>query len=205
MGRTATVADLAPFSLGLLRAAGADQPSAEAATWAMLHASLHGVDSHGIRLLPWYADCLRNGIAKATRRQEIARATGDSLGAPERRHQFVHQKCAIGKDGQLVIKNVSVPFTGEVEITVVREAHRSRVVGGHLALDDENSILGQGVADAKKSRAGIAFLAIRAHVGEADRVGTVGAFVRLGLPNPLVQASKTAMQTPATLPQRRSV
>jgi LDH2 family malate/lactate/ureidoglycolate dehydrogenase len=64
MGRTATVEELAPFSLAVLRAAGADEPSAEAATWAMLHASLHGVDSHGIRLLPWYADCLRNGIAK---------------------------------------------------------------------------------------------------------------------------------------------
>lgn len=64
MTRTATVEVLAPFSLALLQAAGADQPSAEAATWAMLHASLHGVDSHGIRLLPWYCDCLRDGIAK---------------------------------------------------------------------------------------------------------------------------------------------
>ena len=45
MVRTATVAELAPFSLALLKAAGADDPSAEAATWAMLHASLHGVDS----------------------------------------------------------------------------------------------------------------------------------------------------------------
>jgi LDH2 family malate/lactate/ureidoglycolate dehydrogenase len=64
MDRTATVSDLAPFALAVLRAAGADEPSAEAATWAMLHASLLGVDSHGIRLLPWYADCLRTGIAK---------------------------------------------------------------------------------------------------------------------------------------------
>ena len=64
MARSATVEALAPFSRAVLTAAGADEPSAEAATWAMLHASLHGVDSHGIRLLPWYADCLRNGIAR---------------------------------------------------------------------------------------------------------------------------------------------
>jgi LDH2 family malate/lactate/ureidoglycolate dehydrogenase len=64
MPRTATVALLAEFSRAVLSSAGADSPSAEAATWAMLHASLHGVDSHGIRLLPWYADCLRSGLAK---------------------------------------------------------------------------------------------------------------------------------------------
>ena len=61
---TASVEVLASFSRAVLQSAGADEASAEAATWAMLHASLHGVDSHGIRLLPWYADCLRNGVAK---------------------------------------------------------------------------------------------------------------------------------------------
>ncbi len=60
--RTVTVEALADFSLGVLAACDADTESANAATWAMLHASLHGVDSHGIRLLPWYADCLRNGL-----------------------------------------------------------------------------------------------------------------------------------------------
>ncbi len=32
----------------------------------MLHASLHGVDSHGIRLLPWYAESLRTGVTKGS-------------------------------------------------------------------------------------------------------------------------------------------
>jgi hypothetical protein len=71
MPRTARVEALAAFSDAVLRAAGADAPSAEAATWAMLHASLHGVESHGIRLLPWYADCLRNGIAKGSPRVTV--------------------------------------------------------------------------------------------------------------------------------------
>jgi ureidoglycolate dehydrogenase (NAD+) len=55
---------LASFSFSVLTAAGADPESAEATTGAMLHASLLGVDSHGIRLIPFYADCLRDGICK---------------------------------------------------------------------------------------------------------------------------------------------
>ena len=60
--RTATAEQLSRYSLDLLSAAGANAESAEAATWALLHASIHGVDSHGIRLLPWYADCLAAGM-----------------------------------------------------------------------------------------------------------------------------------------------
>jgi len=105
MVRTATVAELAPFSLAVLRAAGADEPSAEAATWAMLHASLHGVDSHGIRLLPWYADCLRNGIAKGTpnitvshpRRAAALVDADDGLGHIAM-YRAMDEACAIARD-----------------------------------------------------------------------------------------------------------
>lgn len=62
--RRASAEKLASFSFSILTAAGADGESAEATTGAMLHASLLGVDSHGIRLLPFYADCLREGICK---------------------------------------------------------------------------------------------------------------------------------------------
>jgi ureidoglycolate dehydrogenase (NAD+) len=66
MSRTATPEALAAFSTAVLRSAGADQPSAEAAGWAMLHASTHGIDSHGIRLIPWYAQALRAGAVKGS-------------------------------------------------------------------------------------------------------------------------------------------
>lgn len=62
--RTATAEQLAAYSIGLLTASGANAESAEAATWAVIHASAHGVDSHGVRLLPWYADCLKTGLTK---------------------------------------------------------------------------------------------------------------------------------------------
>jgi ureidoglycolate dehydrogenase (NAD+) len=55
---------LLEFSKTVLAAAGADQDSTEATSYALLHASLHGVDTHGFRLLPFYADCLRTGLVK---------------------------------------------------------------------------------------------------------------------------------------------
>ncbi len=47
--------------LAALRDAGADEPSADAATRAMMHASRLGIDSHGVRLTSFYAECLRSG------------------------------------------------------------------------------------------------------------------------------------------------
>jgi LDH2 family malate/lactate/ureidoglycolate dehydrogenase len=63
-GRRIPAPDLSAFADRALRAARADAVSAEGCARAMLHASLHGVDSHGIRLLPFYVDCLRAGLAK---------------------------------------------------------------------------------------------------------------------------------------------
>jgi ureidoglycolate dehydrogenase (NAD+) len=49
-----------------LRDAGADEPSAAAATRAMMHASHIGIDSHGVRLASFYAECLRSGQVNGT-------------------------------------------------------------------------------------------------------------------------------------------
>ena len=59
-------ARVAPEELGRFvgaaaRAAGADEPSAEAVTRALVGASLRGVDSHGVRLLPHYVKGLKGG------------------------------------------------------------------------------------------------------------------------------------------------
>lgn len=64
MTRTAPAAELADFSTAILKAAGASAEAAEAATWALQHASIHGIDSHGFRLIPWYVECLRTGLVK---------------------------------------------------------------------------------------------------------------------------------------------
>jgi LDH2 family malate/lactate/ureidoglycolate dehydrogenase len=65
MDRRTDPEKLAQFSVSVLLAAGADSENAEATTWAMLHASIHGVDSHGIRLLPFYADSLTTGLVNS--------------------------------------------------------------------------------------------------------------------------------------------
>lgn len=105
MGAAARPDRLGEFATAVLRSAGADQPSAEAATWAMLHASLHGVDSHGIRLLPWYADCLRAGIAKGAPqvRVELKRRAAALVDADDglghiAMYRAMDEACAIARD-----------------------------------------------------------------------------------------------------------
>jgi LDH2 family malate/lactate/ureidoglycolate dehydrogenase len=105
MARTARPDTLASFANAVLRAAGASADSADAAAWAMLHASLHGVDSHGIRLLPWYADCLRNGIAKGHpnvtvdyRRRAAALVNADDGLGHIAMYRAMDEACALARD-----------------------------------------------------------------------------------------------------------
>ncbi len=56
--------DLDRFVRAVLAAAGADETSAEATARALVGASLRGVDSHGVRLLPHYAKVLDGGRVK---------------------------------------------------------------------------------------------------------------------------------------------
>jgi LDH2 family malate/lactate/ureidoglycolate dehydrogenase len=57
----ASFANLAERVAAALRKAGADEPSAEATTKAVMHASLLGVDSHGVRLILHYCKVLGTG------------------------------------------------------------------------------------------------------------------------------------------------
>lgn len=61
--------ELARFSREVLSASGADLATADAASRAMMHGTRHGVDSHGIRLLPHYIEALEGG--RVNRRPSI--------------------------------------------------------------------------------------------------------------------------------------
>jgi ureidoglycolate dehydrogenase (NAD+) len=105
MPRSATADALAVLARDVLRSAGADQDSAEAAVWAMLHASLHGVDSHGIRLLPWYADCLRSGLVNGSpairvdlRRRAAALLDADDGLGHLAMYRAMDEACALARD-----------------------------------------------------------------------------------------------------------
>lgn len=58
---TAPAPRLAQFCTDVLLAAGTDLPTAEAASRAMMHGSVHGVDSHGVRLLDHYVRAFAGG------------------------------------------------------------------------------------------------------------------------------------------------
>lgn len=53
--------DLAQFCRDVLTGVGADAETARDCTSSMMHGSLHGVDSHGVRLLGHYAKALQGG------------------------------------------------------------------------------------------------------------------------------------------------
>ena len=57
----AQVGSLDSFSRQVFQNAGVDALSSDAATRAMLHGSIHGVDSHGIRLLAHYVKAFQGG------------------------------------------------------------------------------------------------------------------------------------------------
>jgi LDH2 family malate/lactate/ureidoglycolate dehydrogenase len=103
--RRVSAEKLAAFSYAVLTEVGTDQDSAEATTGAMIHASLLGVDSHGIRLLPFYADCLRKGICKPKpsltisypRRSAVLVDADDGLGHLPT-YRAMDEACAIARD-----------------------------------------------------------------------------------------------------------
>jgi LDH2 family malate/lactate/ureidoglycolate dehydrogenase len=64
---------LARLAEDALLGAGTTRGQASAAVRAMMHASLHGVDSHGIRLLGFYVDGLLSGHLKKDPQVTIAR------------------------------------------------------------------------------------------------------------------------------------
>lgn len=60
-GRTVNLDALERFCLSALTAVGANDETAEACTRSLMHASLHGIDSHGVRLLPHYVTGFKGG------------------------------------------------------------------------------------------------------------------------------------------------
>lgn len=103
--KTASPSQVQDFATAILGAAGADQKAAEAAARALLHASLHGVDSHGIRLLPWYVESLQSGTTKGVAPITIShpkRATailnaGGSMGHVAS-YRAMDEACALARD-----------------------------------------------------------------------------------------------------------
>ena len=65
--------DLQDFLIRLLSAAGCDEASAAAVTRAVTDASARAYDTHGVRLIPWYLQCLEGGRINRSPRIGISR------------------------------------------------------------------------------------------------------------------------------------
>jgi len=74
--KIAPLGELDRFCQAVLSAAGADEPTANAATRAMIHGSRLGVDSHGVRLLDHYVTVLQGGRVNPRPDMWLARAFG---------------------------------------------------------------------------------------------------------------------------------
>jgi LDH2 family malate/lactate/ureidoglycolate dehydrogenase len=70
--------DLARFCREILTAVGADSETARDCTASMMHGSIHGVDSHGVRLLGHYAKALQGGRLNKTPHLKFARTRAGS-------------------------------------------------------------------------------------------------------------------------------
>jgi LDH2 family malate/lactate/ureidoglycolate dehydrogenase len=73
-----SIASLEAFVESALLAGGADAPSARAATRAMMHGSRLGVDSHGVRLLPYYLSVIASGEVNGTPQLVVERGPGST-------------------------------------------------------------------------------------------------------------------------------
>lgn len=65
--------DLESFLTALLSAAGCDEPSTTAVARAVVDASARAYDTHGVRLVPWYVQCLEGGRINGSPRIDISR------------------------------------------------------------------------------------------------------------------------------------
>lgn len=73
MTKPVQVGDLARFCHTVLAGVGADPETSRDCTASMMHGSIHGVDSHGVRLLGHYAKALQGGRLNKTPRMQFTR------------------------------------------------------------------------------------------------------------------------------------
>lgn len=108
---------LARFAKEALLAAGAAEGQADACVRAMMHASLHGVDTHGVRLLGYYVDCLSQGFVNRSPSVSVERKRRGAVlvNADYGLGHFpaylaMEEACAIARDlgiGLACVKNAS--------------------------------------------------------------------------------------------------
>ena len=117
-GRVCASADLSAYATGLLTAVDVDHNSASAVASAVVAASARGVDTHGVRLLPWYLQMVTGGRVNRRPRIEATRKTtavvhvdaDDGFGHPAS-YTAIEEGCRVAAE------------TGVAAVTVGRSSH----------------------------------------------------------------------------------
>ena len=78
MTKPVQVDDLAQFRRAVLAGVGADLETARDCTASMMHGSIHGVDSHGVRLLGHYTKALQGGRLNKSPQMQFTRTPAGS-------------------------------------------------------------------------------------------------------------------------------
>src|SRR5690349_15471824 len=79
---------------------------------------------------------------------------------------LINRNKTIGIDCDLMVQNLSYPFTFQIEIRMVCQVNDSWLVGCRFVVDLEFILIGEGVNDLHIQVAGVALFTILADIGE---------------------------------------
>lgn len=117
-GKAASAEDLRTYVRDLFVAAGTDEPGAAAVARAVVDASSRGVDTHGVRLVPWYLQMVEGGRINRRPQVEIIRKAS-AVAHVDSDNGFGHRACFLGiEEGCRIAAE-----TGIAAISVGRSTH----------------------------------------------------------------------------------
>lgn len=111
-------ADLCAYVQGLLEAVGADAPSAASVARAVVDASARGVDTHGVRLVPWYLELVEGGTINRTPNVTFTRKSA-AVGHVDADDGFGHPASFRAVEAAIQLADAS----GVGAVTVGRSSH----------------------------------------------------------------------------------
>ena len=144
-GKLSSAEALEAFLAALFVAAGVDCESADAVTRAVVDASSRGVDTHGVRLVPWYMEMIEGGAINRRPRVTFTQK-GPSVGHVDADNGFGHRASfrAIAEGCGLAQR------TGMAAITVGRSTHHG-ATGVYARAAARNGFVAMGMTHADKA------------------------------------------------------
>lgn len=117
-GFLCSASELSGYVRGLLEGGGANAQTAEAVAYVVVDASSRGVDTHGVRLVPWYIQMLEGG--RINRHAKVAfTKKADAVGHVDADHGFGHLASLRAVDEGIAMARQ----TGVAAVTIGNSTH----------------------------------------------------------------------------------